>query len=428
MEHAAHKEHPEALRGPAKGRHGRPHTHRKGPAAAKVAADSPAAEPMSGDNRSSRTMAPQAAALTGVPVPGAVVPLPRRDTSSEAATELFYPHGFASGVAQVLPDSAVSAATIAAMGGVVGDPAAMLADLIRHQVEYYFSDVNLVKDQFLRMQMDQGGWVPVGTICAFNRMQSLCPDPVTVAQALQTSEALEVANGLVRVREAWDQWVLPSAPAAHPPALVAAPAALDVDGAVPVDQAQLVPMAPLAYAAHPFGMATAWYHDVPGAIVLMPGVHPGEAIVAAGPGPMAGPELAAAAAGAAAAESGAGDVGDETADEGAEDGACARASPSAPSSDSELSVADTLKQSRVRRWSACRSSLPALTVECAPLVPSRALPAVRARPACSAGRTGPRALLLGRRRRRRAPGGPLGQRRRRVWTSGPLHPSLVAKG
>ncbi len=35
-----------------------------------------------------------------------------------------------------------------------------LLEAVRHQIDYYFSIDNLVKDLFLRRKMDDGGWIP----------------------------------------------------------------------------------------------------------------------------------------------------------------------------------------------------------------------------------------------------------------------------
>ncbi|KAL3340792.1 hypothetical protein AABB24_029098 [Solanum stoloniferum] len=41
------------------------------------------------------------------------------------------------------------------------------------QIEYYFSDANLVKDDFLRVQMDEEGWVPMHLIANFPRLTEI---------------------------------------------------------------------------------------------------------------------------------------------------------------------------------------------------------------------------------------------------------------
>ncbi|KAJ6306289.1 hypothetical protein OIU78_021579, partial [Salix suchowensis] len=41
--------------------------------------------------------------------------------------------------------------------------------LLLNQIEYYFSDINLSEDGFLKSQMDDEGWVPITLIAGFNR-------------------------------------------------------------------------------------------------------------------------------------------------------------------------------------------------------------------------------------------------------------------
>ncbi|XVF63648.1 hypothetical protein PTKIN_Ptkin09bG0103400 [Pterospermum kingtungense] len=45
--------------------------------------------------------------------------------------------------------------------------------LLLHQIEYYFSDDNLVKDEFLKSNMDNQGWVAVSLIAGFPRVSHL---------------------------------------------------------------------------------------------------------------------------------------------------------------------------------------------------------------------------------------------------------------
>ncbi|KAJ6352055.1 hypothetical protein OIU76_001299 [Salix suchowensis] len=42
--------------------------------------------------------------------------------------------------------------------------------LLLNQIEYYFSDINLSEDGFLKSQMDDEGWVPITLIAGFNRV------------------------------------------------------------------------------------------------------------------------------------------------------------------------------------------------------------------------------------------------------------------
>ncbi|XP_020959269.1 la-related protein 1C isoform X2 [Arachis ipaensis] len=48
-----------------------------------------------------------------------------------------------------------------------------LNNMIIKQIEYYFSDANLVKDEYLRSNMDEQGWVPITLIANFPRGDKL---------------------------------------------------------------------------------------------------------------------------------------------------------------------------------------------------------------------------------------------------------------
>lgn len=56
------------------------------------------------------------------------------------------------------------------------DGDSILQSRILHQIEFYFSEDNLVRDTFLRSHMDEDGWVPISVIAKFNRVASLCSD------------------------------------------------------------------------------------------------------------------------------------------------------------------------------------------------------------------------------------------------------------
>ncbi|KAG8632295.1 hypothetical protein MANES_18G011260v8 [Manihot esculenta] len=48
-----------------------------------------------------------------------------------------------------------------------------LRAMLVFQIEYYFSDANLVKDEYLKSNMDSHGWVPITLIAGFNRVSEL---------------------------------------------------------------------------------------------------------------------------------------------------------------------------------------------------------------------------------------------------------------
>jgi la-related protein 1 len=62
-----------------------------------------------------------------------------------------------------------------------------LVSAIKTQVEYYFSTNNLVKDVFLRSQMNPDGFIPVSCICGFKRMQTLSSSADVIKDAVADS-------------------------------------------------------------------------------------------------------------------------------------------------------------------------------------------------------------------------------------------------
>jgi len=78
----------------------------------------------------------------------------------------------------------------------------LLSQKIVTQVEYYFSDENLVKDSFLmqRINRDKRGYVDLKLISSFKKMKKLTRDVDVVAAALQTSKKLEVNKTGTMVR------------------------------------------------------------------------------------------------------------------------------------------------------------------------------------------------------------------------------------
>lgn len=80
-----------------------------------------------------------------------------------------------------------------------------------NQIEYYFSDANLVKDDFLRTQMDEEGWVPIQLIANFPRVKSLTEKVQSdiiqfILYCLRASTIVEVQDEKVRRRDGWRKW------------------------------------------------------------------------------------------------------------------------------------------------------------------------------------------------------------------------------
>ncbi|XP_059278956.1 la-related protein 1B-like [Lycium ferocissimum] len=80
-----------------------------------------------------------------------------------------------------------------------------------NQIEYYFSDANLVKDDFLRLKMDEEGWVPITLIANFPRVKSLTEKVQSdniqfILHCLRASTFVEVQDEKVRRRDGWRKW------------------------------------------------------------------------------------------------------------------------------------------------------------------------------------------------------------------------------
>lgn len=99
-------------------------------------------------------------------------------------------------------------------------PYAPLADqqyifeMVSTQLEYYFSIDNLLKDMFLRKNMDSQGFVFLDVIINFNRIKQLSADPNVLKAACLRSETIEIKTGedgrdRLRRQEGWEQFVMP---------------------------------------------------------------------------------------------------------------------------------------------------------------------------------------------------------------------------
>ncbi|GKA89556.1 la-related protein 1C-like protein [Tanacetum coccineum] len=80
-------------------------------------------------------------------------------------------------------------------------------DPILKQIEYYFSDDNLVKDNFLRSHMDEEGWVSLTLIAGFRRVQQLTKDIQAIVNSLKNSSTVELVDDKMRRRNDWRKWI-----------------------------------------------------------------------------------------------------------------------------------------------------------------------------------------------------------------------------
>ncbi|KAK0427789.1 hypothetical protein QR680_010427 [Steinernema hermaphroditum] len=76
---------------------------------------------------------------------------------------------------------------------------------IRKQVEYYFGDINLPRDKFLldQIKLDEG-WVTLETMIKFHRLSQISTDKEEIAQALATSELIDVSDDNTKIRRSAD--------------------------------------------------------------------------------------------------------------------------------------------------------------------------------------------------------------------------------
>lgn len=78
-----------------------------------------------------------------------------------------------------------------------------LDEKIRKQVDYYFSDVNVIKDKFMKEQFKENdGWVQLSVLNKFARLNEMSKFPERIAEALKghESEVIEFDEQLHRVR------------------------------------------------------------------------------------------------------------------------------------------------------------------------------------------------------------------------------------
>eukprot|EP00045_Choanoeca_perplexa_P005651 m.47489 g.47489 ORF g.47489 m.47489 type:complete len:366 (-) comp13229_c0_seq2:3-1100(-) len=59
------------------------------------------------------------------------------------------------------------------------------------QIQYYFSDRNLLKDKFMqeRLKENKEGWVPLATLLTFNRLKALTTDANAIAAAVRGADS-----------------------------------------------------------------------------------------------------------------------------------------------------------------------------------------------------------------------------------------------
>ncbi|XP_062383361.1 lupus La protein [Sardina pilchardus] len=74
---------------------------------------------------------------------------------------------------------------------------------VADQIEYYFGDHNLVRDKFLKEQLQvDDGWVTLETMLKFNRLRTLTTEESVIVEALRKSKTglLEVSEDKTKIR------------------------------------------------------------------------------------------------------------------------------------------------------------------------------------------------------------------------------------
>ncbi|PQM32977.1 la-related protein 1C [Prunus yedoensis var. nudiflora] len=90
-------------------------------------------------------------------------------------------------------------------------PDPQLHTKIINQIDYYFSNDNLIKDTFLRRNMDDQGWVRIKLIAGFNKVMNLTDNIQLILDAMRMSTVVEVQGDKIRRRNDWMRWVMPTA-------------------------------------------------------------------------------------------------------------------------------------------------------------------------------------------------------------------------
>ncbi|KAJ0252225.1 La-related protein 1C [Hirschfeldia incana] len=80
---------------------------------------------------------------------------------------------------------------------------------LQKQIQYYFSEENLIRDTYLRGHMDDQGFVPLHVIAGFKKVAELTDSIQQIVEALQGSPSVEVQGDRIRKRYNWQHWLLP---------------------------------------------------------------------------------------------------------------------------------------------------------------------------------------------------------------------------
>lgn len=73
-------------------------------------------------------------------------------------------------------------------------------ELLKHQVEFYFSADNMVKDVYLRSQQDEQGWIPIALIASFPKVRQFLPSVPDIVMIMGASDTVEVDGKAFKLR------------------------------------------------------------------------------------------------------------------------------------------------------------------------------------------------------------------------------------
>jgi len=77
---------------------------------------------------------------------------------------------------------------------------------VQRQLEFYFGETNLARDQYLRSCMNKEGWVAAGVLATFPRMRNGHIQPIEILRAAVNSPMLEVDRIFIRSRRLWKRF------------------------------------------------------------------------------------------------------------------------------------------------------------------------------------------------------------------------------
>ncbi|XP_034949356.1 la protein homolog [Chelonus insularis] len=82
----------------------------------------------------------------------------------------------------------------------------LLLDKIQSQIEFYFGDVNMLRDKFLieQTKLDEG-WIPLSVLLQFNLLASLSTDTDVILNAVERSDLMEISEDRKKIRRRLDK-------------------------------------------------------------------------------------------------------------------------------------------------------------------------------------------------------------------------------